>query len=72
MLMNIGFELCLVLWSQKMRREDSLKAGMAKMEEFENLKGMWSCFCIQSKNIMCNNKKVKLTAVAVTTPKLTV
>jgi len=39
-----------------MWREDSWKADMAKVEEFANLKGMWSCFCIQSKNIMCNNK----------------
>ena len=27
-----------------------------KVEEVANLKGMWSCFCIQSKNIVCDIK----------------
>jgi len=39
-----------------MQREDSWKADNAKVEEFADLKGMCSCFCIQSKNITCNNK----------------
>jgi hypothetical protein len=39
-----------------MYREDTWKADNVKVGEFADLKGMWSCFCIQSKNIMCNNK----------------